>query len=128
MVATREDKIFTTLSYPNPYYPDERCDWSIRSPFDNRGVEITFTDFELEDDSECLYDKVELYRDGEFDRLGCGDKFLNVSFQAAKEIRVFFRTDGGKFDNQRGFRVVYRLGKVLNTYTVMPQISARPII
>lgn len=59
-IFTDSKHIFKTPGYPNEYEYDQICYWHIRVKYGQR-IQIQFLDFDLEDDTACMADYLEIY-------------------------------------------------------------------
>src|SRR5438034_693541 len=85
-----------STNYPRGYPPNKECLWTITVP-ERFQVALRFQMFEMEKDSECRYDYVEV-RDGhspENALLGkfCGYKIPPVVRSTSNKLLVKFRSD-----------------------------------
>jgi hypothetical protein len=63
---------FTSPGYPNPYLDDVECVWYLSVPPGFRII-LTFTDFKVEDHTNCEFDNVtvyDTYTDGQGELIG----------------------------------------------------------
>lgn len=59
-IFTDSKHIFKTPGYPKEYENDQTCYWHIRVKYGQR-IQIQFLDFDLEDDTACMADYLEIY-------------------------------------------------------------------
>lgn len=95
--------------YPYHYDDYENCQWRIIAPFGNK-VLLYFTVFEVEDDSECGYDSVELFNglDNSSSRLSksCGSRLPLPVNSSSRYMYIRFKSDSSV--TQKGFVAHYR--------------------
>ncbi|KAG9511404.1 Tolloid-like protein 1, partial [Fragariocoptes setiger] len=90
------------------YNGNEDCEWLIESA-DSQRIKVQFNTFELEHESECNYDFVEIF-DGPDDstpqlaRL-CGNKLPGILISSGDSMLITFRTDDSI--NNKGFSLTY---------------------
>ena len=58
--ATDTPQTITSLNYPNPYPPNKRCSWVISASDDYTHVRIRVTAMDLQADTNCNNDYLEL--------------------------------------------------------------------
>ena len=73
-------------------------------------MQLTITDFQLEQSSGCHYDSVRVYADNDRVAILCGEQRENVTYNAVKKIMITFKTDGS--EEFRGFRASFRNGNI----------------
>lgn len=59
-IFTDTKRIFKSPGFPNEYDDNQVCYWHIRLKYGQR-IHLSFLDFDLEDDTGCLADYVEIY-------------------------------------------------------------------
>ena len=95
--------------YPGNYDNHENCQWRFIAPFGSK-VLLYFTAFELEDNSGCSYDSVELFdgRDNLALRLStnCGNSLPLPVYSSSVNMYMQFKSDSSVTDN--GFVAHYR--------------------
>uniref|UniRef100_H2ZHT6 Metalloendopeptidase n=1 Tax=Ciona savignyi TaxID=51511 RepID=H2ZHT6_CIOSA len=108
--SARTKDLFSHPQYGDTNYVSGReCDWIITAR-DGYGVELLFNDFEVEEETDCSYDFVEVF-DGSTDsavRFGrfCGDEAkINVILLHTYSILVRFHSDDTI--NKKGFQASY---------------------
>ncbi|XP_052071922.1 tolloid-like protein 2 isoform X1 [Mytilus californianus] len=84
------------------------CEWRIRAS-KGKHVKFYFVSFEIEDESECDYDNVEIF-DGAYDRdrpiaSYCGSKIPKEVISSGEDLLVRFRSDDTI--NWKGFSAIY---------------------
>ncbi|XP_070174131.1 cubilin-like [Littorina saxatilis] len=108
-ILTSPQGIFTSPNYPSNYDHNDNCAWKISAPEGQR-IRLAFTDFSLENHTNCGYDNVEIYNGGLPDSpsIGtfCGLSPPQAFVSQSNEIRVFFKTDVSQAAT--GFRATYR--------------------
>lgn len=57
---TDQEKILQSPSYPEEYPDDQICYWHIRLRYGQR-IRLHFRDFDVEEDTDCLSDFLEIY-------------------------------------------------------------------
>ena len=100
--------VITSPNYPNFYSVRTDCIWTIVRPPGNT-IEVSFTDMDLEQSTNCSYDFVEV-RDGSYltsPLLGryCGSIKPALIRSTSNHIRILFRSDGNQVS--KGFRLQY---------------------
>ncbi|XP_075185923.1 embryonic protein UVS.2-like [Anomaloglossus baeobatrachus] len=82
----------TSPRYPNNYYSNLRCNFTIKAPVGQR-ITLTFSDFKLEDSYICSYDHVIVWdgskQYGEF----CGERSIPVITSTTNTLVINFKTD-----------------------------------
>ena len=73
-------------------------------------MQLTITDFQLEQSSGCRYDSLRVYADNDRVANLCGQQRKNVTYNAVKKIMITFKTDGS--EEFRGFRASFRNGNI----------------
>ncbi|XP_075408563.1 cubilin [Tenrec ecaudatus] len=102
-IANRTSGILESIHYPNPYYANQRCNWTIQATRGNT-VNYTFLAFEVEHHTNCSADYLELY-DGSL-RIGryCGTEIPTSGSTTSTQLHVLFHTDGVG-DQEKGFQM-----------------------
>jgi len=111
-VLTGEKGEISSPNYPAFYPPNSDCIWVIK-PASGRPVQLSFKSFNLEAESRCGYDFVEL-RDGESrqsTRLGkfCGSTLPNMEFSNRGTLWIRFKSDSST--NDAGFLASWKTVK-----------------
>ncbi|XP_004716072.1 cubilin [Echinops telfairi] len=103
VIANRTSGILESIHYPNPYYANQRCNWTIQATRGNT-VNYTFLAFEVERHTNCSADYLELY-DGSH-RIGryCGTEIPASGSTVSPQLHVLFHTDGVG-DQEKGFQM-----------------------
>ncbi|KAM9673713.1 cubilin [Trichechus inunguis] len=103
VIVNRTYGILESIHYPNPYYANQRCNWTIQATRGNT-VNYTFSAFELENHINCSTDYLELY-DGS-QRMGryCGTDIPPSGSTTSSKLRVLFLTDGVG-NHEKGFQM-----------------------
>ncbi|XP_077973794.1 bone morphogenetic protein 1-like [Styela clava] len=107
--STRSKDLFSHPQYgDNNYISGQECDWIITADT-GLVVRLTFTAFEVEEETDCSYDFVEVY-DGEDDsatRFGryCGSKALSTIMSTSGSLLLRFHSDDTI--NKKGFHARY---------------------
>ena len=95
--------------YPYHYDDYEDCQWLFVAPYGSK-VLLYFTAFEVEDDSGCNYDSVELFdgRDNTSARLSksCGSSLPSPVYSSSNYMYMQFKSDSSVTD--MGFKAHYR--------------------
>ncbi|KAL4635859.1 procollagen C-endopeptidase enhancer 2-like [Arapaima gigas] len=104
---TRASGVFGSPGYPGVYPPNTKCVWKITVP-EGRVVALTFRSIDLESDSLCRYDYVDVYSDylnGQ--RLGrfCGTFRPGALISTTNSMSVHMVTDANTAGS--GFLAVY---------------------
>ncbi|XP_071074792.1 adhesion G-protein coupled receptor G6 isoform X1 [Dasypus novemcinctus] len=104
LVLSSASGTFTSPCYPNNYPNSQACLWTLRAPA-GYVIQITFTDFDIEEAPNCIYDYVTL-DNGEGQTKFCGATAKGLSFNSsANEMYVSFTSD---FSIQKkGFNASY---------------------
>nr|CAB3264299.1 Tolloid protein [Phallusia mammillata] len=108
--ASRRRELFSHPQYGDTNYISGReCDWVVTAQR-GYGVELVFPAFEVEDESDCSYDFVEVY-DGNSDsavRFGrfCGQRAPSTLLSSSDSLLIRFHSDDTI--NKKGFRASYR--------------------
>ncbi|KPP77258.1 Tumor necrosis factor-inducible protein TSG-6 precursor-like, partial [Scleropages formosus] len=72
-VLTDQQKIISSPGYPDEYEDEQICYWHIRVRYGQK-VRVHFLDFDVEDDTDCLADYLEIY-DSYDDLFGLAGRF-----------------------------------------------------
>ncbi|XP_052245586.1 multiple epidermal growth factor-like domains protein 10 [Dreissena polymorpha] len=107
-VLTDPFGVITSPNYPSNYNSNVQCTWVINAS-EGYQINVNFTDFALEDSSECDYDFLELFYGPNASSPLVG-KFCGTSppwrFQSqSNSVRIVFSTDSS--DSARGFNLTY---------------------
>lgn len=107
VVLSNPSGTFTSPCYPNDYPNSQACMWTLRAPT-GYIIQITFTDFDIEEAPNCIYDSLSL-DNGESQTKFCGATAKGLSFNSsANEMHVSFSSD---FSIQKkGFNASYIRG------------------
>ncbi|XP_045355794.1 adhesion G-protein coupled receptor G6 isoform X1 [Leopardus geoffroyi] len=120
VVLSNPSGTFTSPCYPNDYPNSQACMWTLRAPT-GYIIQITFTDFDIEEAPNCIYDSLSL-DNGESQTKFCGATAKGLSFNSsANEMHVSFSSD---FSIQKkGFNASYiRVAVSLrNQKVILPQ-------
>nr|XP_020669684.1 adhesion G-protein coupled receptor G6 [Pogona vitticeps] len=120
MILSNPTGVFTSPCFPNDYPNSQACKWTIRAP-SGYIIQITFTDFEMEEAPNCIYDFLRL-NTGDNQKTLCGITARGLSFNSSgNEMIVTFTSD---FSIQKkGFNATYmRVAVSLrNQKVVIPQ-------
>ncbi|XP_077527556.1 uncharacterized protein LOC144138912 [Haemaphysalis longicornis] len=97
--------------FPEKYPHEKRCLYEIVAP-SQHCINLNFTLFKLEDQSECTYDSVQINstrHDGSVHQYGraCGNRAPNNITCEGKYLRLEFKSDGSV--SYPGFTAVYRM-------------------
>ena len=94
--------------YPYQYDDNKNCQWLFVAPYLSK-VLLYFTAFEVEDNSECRYDSVELFdgRDNSSARLSksCGSSLPSPVYSSSRYMYMQFKSDSSVTD--KGFVAHY---------------------
>ena len=99
----------TTPNYPENYYNDLTCTWTITAPTGSR-IKLEFVDFDLEGDGNCPYDFVSIFEGIAAQRSvakKCGTS-AGGPYYTSNQMTIEFQTDGST--TKKGFDA--RLTKV----------------
>ncbi|KAM4626088.1 tumor necrosis factor-inducible gene 6 protein isoform 1-T1 [Discoglossus pictus] len=107
-VLTEQERVIKSPGYPEEYENDQVCYWHIRLNYGQR-IYIEFQDFDIEDDTECLSDYIEVY-DSYDDVHGfvgrfCGDELPDDIISTGNVMTLKFLTDGSI--SAGGFQLKY---------------------
>lgn len=95
--------------HPYNYDDNENCRWLLIAPYGGK-VLLYFTTFEVEDNSWCSYDSVELFdgMDNSATRLSksCGSNLPSPVYSSGRYMYMQFKSDSS--DTERGFVAHYR--------------------
>ncbi|XP_065787322.1 adhesion G-protein coupled receptor G6 isoform X4 [Muntiacus reevesi] len=120
VVLSSPSGTFTSPCYPHDYPNSQACMWTLRAPT-GYIIQITFTDFDIEEAPNCIYDSLSL-DNGESQTKFCGATAKGLSFNSsANEMHVSFSSD---FSIQKkGFNASYiRVAVSLrNQKVILPQ-------
>ncbi|XP_066549187.1 tolloid-like protein 2 isoform X1 [Amia ocellicauda] len=105
----RTNDVFSHAQFGDNNYPGQaNCDWVIVAE-DGYGVELIFQTFEIEEESDCGYDYMEIYDgyDSTAPRLGrfCGSGPPEEIYSAGDSIMIRFHSDDTI--NKKGFHARY---------------------
>ncbi|XP_042668587.1 adhesion G-protein coupled receptor G6 isoform X3 [Centrocercus urophasianus] len=119
-VLTDPSGVFTSPCYPNDYPNSQACKWIIRAPH-GFIIQLTFSDFDIEEAPGCIYDSLTL-DNGESPMNLCGITAKGLSYNSTgNEMIVSFKSD---FSIQKkGFNASYvRIAVSLrNQKVIIPQ-------
>nr|CAH65388.1 hypothetical protein RCJMB04_27d12 [Gallus gallus] len=119
-VLTDPSGVFTSPCYPSDYPNSQACKWIIRAPH-GFIIQLTFSDFDIEEAPGCIYDSLTL-DNGESPMNLCGITAKGLSYNSTgNEMIVSFRSD---FSIQKkGFNASYvRIAVSLrNQKVIIPQ-------
>lgn len=59
-VHTDQEKVLDSPGYPEDYQDEQICYWHIRVRYGQR-IRLHFLDFDIEEDTDCLSDFLEIY-------------------------------------------------------------------
>ncbi|PVD35988.1 hypothetical protein C0Q70_02958 [Pomacea canaliculata] len=98
----------TSPNFPNNYEHNDGCAWLISAPEGER-IRITFSDFNLEEHSSCVFDYLKILNGGLPDSplIGkyCGTSNPGTILSQSNHLRLMFVTDINQ--SGRGFRATY---------------------
>ncbi|MBN3324354.1 TLL2 protein, partial [Atractosteus spatula] len=105
----RTNDLYSHAQFGDNNYPSQAdCDWVIMAE-DGYGVELIFQTFEIEEESDCGYDYMEIYDgyDSTAPRLGrfCGSGPPEEIYSAGDSIMIRFHSDDTI--NKKGFHARY---------------------
>ncbi|KAM8960382.1 astacin-like metalloendopeptidase [Pelodytes ibericus] len=103
--------VITSPNYPSKYSSSAFCLWNITL---NSQFRVTFTDMDLEESPNCIWDSVKVYNGPMIDQnylqgKYCGNKLPLSIWSNWKSIQIIFTTDESV--ERQGFRIVYQAGK-----------------
>ena len=108
LINTPNGSIYSP-GYPYQYDDNKNCQWLFVAPYLSK-VLLYFTAFEVEDNSECLFDSVELFdgRDDSSARLSksCGSSLPSPVYSSSSYMYMQFKSDSSVRD--KGFVAHYR--------------------
>ncbi|KAJ8350701.1 hypothetical protein SKAU_G00258310 [Synaphobranchus kaupii] len=95
-VLTDQQRIIQSPGYPEEYEDEQICYWHIRLRY-NQQIHLRFLEFDVEDDTDCLADYLEIY-DSYDDVLGfvgrfCGDELPEDIHSTGNVMTLKFRSD-----------------------------------
>ncbi|KAL6069282.1 hypothetical protein STEG23_019741, partial [Scotinomys teguina] len=92
VIVNKTHGILESINYPKYYDNNQRCNWTIQATTGNT-VNYTFLEFEVENDTNCLADYLELY-DGP-QKIGryCGRGIPPSGATTGSKLHVLFYTD-----------------------------------
>ncbi|XP_009279728.1 adhesion G-protein coupled receptor G6 isoform X2 [Aptenodytes patagonicus] len=121
IVLTDPSGVFTSPCFPSDYPNSQACKWIIRAPH-GFIIQLTFTDFDIEEAPGCIYDSLTL-DNGESPMNLCGITAKGLSYNSTgNEMIVSFKSD---FSIQKkGFNASYvRIAVSLrNQKVIIPQV------
>ncbi|KAK6481949.1 tolloid-like protein 2 isoform X1 [Huso huso] len=105
----RTKDLYSHAQFGDNFYPGQsNCDWVIVAE-DGYGVELIFQTFEIEEESDCGYDYMEIYDgyDSTAPRLGrfCGSGPPEEIYSAGDSVMIRFHSDDTI--NKKGFHARY---------------------
>lgn len=98
-------------NYPSNYNANVDCT-SIVQAGPDEVVTITFTDFNLESNSNCRYDYVRLYDGSTLRQTFCGTSFSSFTTSPGNDLRLEFHSDGSI--QRKGFAASFSVGGKFN--------------
>ncbi|XP_026146515.1 adhesion G-protein coupled receptor G6 isoform X3 [Carassius auratus] len=122
VVLTDSQGSFTSPCYPNDYPPSQSCKWTIQAPT-GFIVQITFLDFELEEASGCIYDRIDI-KTGTSDTNFCGLTPNGLTLNSSGNVmEISFTSDFSV--QKKGFHISYKQVAVAlrNQKVTMPKSS-----
>ncbi|XP_028847382.1 tumor necrosis factor-inducible gene 6 protein [Denticeps clupeoides] len=107
-VHTDQQKLFSSPGYPEEYQDEQICYWHIRVRFGQK-IHLHFLDFDIEDDTSCLSDYLEIY-DSYDDVSGfagryCGDELPEDFISTGNVMTLKFLSDSSV--TAGGFQLQY---------------------
>ncbi|RUS82728.1 hypothetical protein EGW08_009508 [Elysia chlorotica] len=103
-------KLVSHARYGDHHYDNgENCEWKIRAK-DGHRILLRFTAFDLEDEAECGYDKVEIFDGPDVgDKIGqyCGSASIKDINSKGQSLLIYFTSDDTI--NWKGFSATYQL-------------------
>uniref|UniRef100_A0A0M3K4P2 Tumor necrosis factor-inducible gene 6 protein (inferred by orthology to a human protein) n=1 Tax=Anisakis simplex TaxID=6269 RepID=A0A0M3K4P2_ANISI len=117
----------------NKYEKKMRCEWRILADV-NRGVELRFAQFDLEKESNCDFDYIEVfdgYERTEEHKMGhfCGDQLPPIFISTGRKLLLVLNTDDS--EERKGFVAEYRSTVPATAIPLMkptPRASREPIV
>lgn len=121
--------VIHSTNYPNNYPATQNCEWLIQVPV-NHLVNLTFSDFDIEDTENCTQDYVRIYDGPSQDApvLGshCRNELPPSYISSSNEMLVVMRTDATVA--AKGFKASYNIACgariVTNGQGILPMDSA----
>lgn len=111
LIATESlQYLYSHAKYGDQNYDNKmECEWRIRTVKKGKHIRFYFVSFEIEDESECDYDNVQIF-DGAYDRdrpisKKCGSKIPDEVISSGEDLLVRFRSDDTI--NWKGFSAIY---------------------
>ena len=107
-IADSAKKIITSPEYPNAYPPNLDCSLQIKAPREHEKIRLIAKQFVMEPDSECLFDRLELY---EFEQVNatkvvCGKSGALLNFTSGSN-QLKLRIVSDDFGEYPGFVLQY---------------------
>lgn len=102
--------IYSHARFGDTFYDNNiSCEWVIKPKQPGLRILVTFTEFDVEKDKECIFDYVEIFQmqsNQEWALYGryCGDN-IHIELVALRRVMIRFETD--EKDRQKGFSVSY---------------------
>ncbi|KAK2192635.1 hypothetical protein NP493_27g02025 [Ridgeia piscesae] len=107
------------------YNNKEDCDWVLSAGHDHYRVRLRFLTFEVEDETDCGYDYVEIYdgRDASSKQLGhfCGNQIPQEFISTGRHLLIRFKSDDTI--NWKGFSATYVLAGPNAEPVVQPTVK-----
>ncbi|XP_072507728.1 cubilin [Notamacropus eugenii] len=107
VIANLTYGILESINYPNPYFANERCNWTIQVTAGNT-INYTFSAFELEYNENCTVDYLELYDGPHLLARYCGAEIPPAGNTTGSKLHVLFHTDRVG-SNEKGFQMYWHL-------------------
>ncbi|XP_001377380.2 cubilin [Monodelphis domestica] len=107
VIANLSYGILESINYPNPYFGNQRCNWTIQVTAGNT-INYTFSAFELEDHRNCSVEYLELHDGPQLIARYCGAEIPPAGTTTGSKLHVLFHTDGVG-NNERGFQMYWNL-------------------
>lgn len=117
--------IIYSPNFPWSYPAYSYCDWYIQAPRWKK-IKLTFIRFNLEYDSDCLDDYVEVLDGYPHHRIGkyCGSQIPTSIYSSSNSLTVKFRSDS--YNSYSGFLALYQTGYSFPT-NAPAWITYRPV-
>ncbi|XP_068942361.1 cubilin [Petaurus breviceps papuanus] len=107
VIANLTYGILESINFPNPYFANERCNWTIQVTTGNT-INYTFSAFELESYENCALEYLELYDGPHLLARYCGAEIPPAGNTTGSKLHVIFHTDG-LGSNEQGFQMYWNL-------------------
>ncbi|XP_033759703.1 cubilin-like [Pecten maximus] len=120
VVATKDVQYFTSADFPNQYKKNDKCKWYISGGNSGETVILTIEFYDIEHDSSCGYDYLEIEGPATTTRKICGQQFSNplITFNDTS-FNITFSSDDEGVHNGFVFSVVLDKPCTVDTPTML---------